>query len=162
LSEPSWLIEARKYVGQKEIPGPRHNAFILKWWGLIRAHYKDDETPWCAGFVGGCLEAVGIRSTRSASSLSFSNYGTQLLGPAVGAIAVKRRVGGGHVTFVVGIDRDGFLLCLGGNQNDSVNISRYAPEDFFTFRWPPDIKDKPIYLTLPRVSARRKTSVREA
>ena len=68
---PVWLAQARKYLGQKEIPGPRHNAFVLRLWGLIRAAYRDDETPWCAGFVGGVLEEVGLRSTRSASSLSY-------------------------------------------------------------------------------------------
>lgn len=131
-----WLTQARKYLGQREIPGPRHNAFILRLWGLIRATYRDDETPWCAGFVGGVLEEVGLRSTRSASSLSYLTWGDKLSGPVEGAIAVKRRKGGGHVTFVAGSDGKGGLWCIGGNQSDAVTLALYPAAVFEAFRWP--------------------------
>lgn len=29
--EPSWLGIARKYIGIREIPGPKHNATIMGW-----------------------------------------------------------------------------------------------------------------------------------
>lgn len=162
MTEPPWITEARKYIGQKEIPGPRTNALIQKWWALIRAPFTDDETPWCAGFVGGCLEAVGLISTRSASSLSYLKYGVPLRDPVVGAIAVKRRVGGGHVTFVVGKDPSGNLWCLGGNQNDSVSIALYPATTFEAFRWPTkDINTKSY--PLPVIASRSTVSnVREA
>ena len=48
-NEPRWLVEARKYMGQMEIKGPRHNPLILQFWKDIkRGGIKDDETPWCA------------------------------------------------------------------------------------------------------------------
>ena len=43
---PPWVTTARSYIGTREIPGPKTQALILKWWGLIRAPFRDDETPW--------------------------------------------------------------------------------------------------------------------
>ena len=152
MKEPVWLAEAHRWIGQREIPGPTHNAMVLKFWGLIRAPFKDDETPWCAGFVGGVLETCGIRSTRSAAALSYLTYGQPLNAPLPGAIAVKRRQGGGHVTFVVASDGAAGLWCLGGNQNDMVRLSLYPRTVFAAFRWPPNT---PINFTpLPVMKAK--------
>jgi hypothetical protein len=60
----------------------------------------------------------------------------RLAGPALGAIAVKSRVGGGHVTFVAGRTRGNALACCGGNQNDAVNVSAYREDVFKGFYWP--------------------------
>lgn len=150
-AEAPWLSRARRSIGVKEIPGPKHNAVILKWWGLIRAQYTDDETPWCAGFVGGVLEEVGIRSTRSASSLSYLTYGQPLTDPIPGAIAVKRRKGGGHVTFVAGSDGKGNLWCVGGNQNDAVTMALYPAKVFEAFRWPANVPV--IHAPLPKLAS---------
>ena len=60
----------------------------------------------------------------------------RLAGPALGAIAVKTRNGGGHVTFVAGRTRGGALACCGGNQNDEVNVSPYRRDVFVGFYWP--------------------------
>ena len=160
LIDPPWIAEARKYIGVKEIPGPRHHAAILKMWVLIRASYTDDETPWCAAFVGGCLETAGIRSTRSASSLSYEKFGLPLGRPVLGCIAVKRRKGGGHVTFPVALSPDGkFVLCLGGNQNDAVTLSTY-PADVFQYRWP--LPTLPPVSSIPTMTASRFSATKEA
>ena len=141
FKDPPWLRVARGYIGQHEIAGTKHNPAILRMWTRIRAPFTDDETPWCAAFVGSCLEETGIRSTRSAGALSYLQYGDRLEAPALGCIAVKQRYNaagklvGGHVTFVVGRDKSGNLWCLGGNQNDAVSISAYMPGVFRAFRW---------------------------
>lgn len=55
MKEPSWIVEGRKYIGEKEIKGPEHNPLILQFWKDIkRGGIKDDETPWCAAYVGEC------------------------------------------------------------------------------------------------------------
>ena len=136
---PPWLSQAKQYLGTKEIPGPKTQALVLKWWGLIRAPFRDDETPWCAAFVGGVLEEVGLKSTRSAAALSYLSWGTALAQPCLGAIAVKRRKGGGHVTFVAGTDGKGGLWCVGGNQGDAVTMALYPASVFAGFRWPAGI-----------------------
>ena len=66
IAEPLWLTIAREYIGVKEIAGTKHNPVIIQMWQRVMLPFKDDETPWCAGFVGSCLERAGIRSTRSA------------------------------------------------------------------------------------------------
>lgn len=143
--KPKWLLEAEKHIGQKEVKGPSHNPFIVQLWKLIkRGGIKDDETPWCASFLGGCLETVGIPSTRFESAKSYEKYGTALPSPAVGAIATFSRDGGGHVAFVVGQDKNGNILCLGGNQGDKVCIAAFVSSRVTSYRWPPG---QPLPLT---------------
>lgn len=126
--ELPWIAVARSLIGEREIKGPKHNSKILKMWASIRSSwFKDDETPWCAGYLGHCLEEVGIKSTRSAAARSYEKFGVELKVPAYGCIVVFSRAGGGHVGFVVGKDRRGNLMVLGGNQGDMVKISPYAP-----------------------------------
>ncbi len=71
-------------------------------------------------------------SSKPLWALSYSDTKNEpvvkLAGPAVGAIAVKTRNGGGHVTFVAGRTRGGTLACCGGNQNDEVNVSPYRED----------------------------------
>ena len=103
MNKPYWLEVAYNYLGTKEVKGNKHNPLILRWWSLIRAPFTNDETPWCAGFVGGILEQCGLRSTRSAAARSYNKWGKQLDGPVVGAIAVLWRgspySASGHVAF---------------------------------------------------------------
>lgn len=135
--DPAWLSKARTYIGQKEIKGAKHNPMILRMWTLIRAPFTDDETPWCAGFVGGVLEEVGIKSSRSAAARSYLKWGVALGKPEIGAIVVfERGPVNGHVGFIVGIAANGNLLVLGGNQGDMVKISPFDPARKLGYRWP--------------------------
>jgi uncharacterized protein (TIGR02594 family) len=140
-NEPPWMIEARKHVGLKEIPGAKHALQILEWWEAIKAPFRDDETPWCAAFVGGCLETVGIRSTRSAAARSYakSERFFKLSKPAQGCIVVFWRGSptgwSGHVAFLAGIG-DGAIWCLGGNQGDKVSIAKFSPGRLIGYYWP--------------------------
>lgn len=142
-NEPKWLVEARKHIGLHEIKGPQHAAEILQFWKDIkRGGINDDETPWCAAFVGAMLERAGIRSTRFESAMSYLEWGESLQTPALGCVAVLTREGGGHVGFVVGCAPNGDLMLLGGNQSDQVCIRAFAPSRVTSYRWPngsPDI-----------------------
>lgn len=137
FDEPTWLDEARKHLGVREIPGVNHHPLILAMWKAIkRGGIKDDETPWCAAFVGFCLENVGIVSSRFESAKSYLSWGRPLSGPAIGCVVVFTREGGGHVGFFTGMTGDGRLLVLGGNQGNEVNIRAFPPERITGFRWP--------------------------
>lgn len=140
MVEPIWLTRARSYIGQREIAGAKHNALILRWWTAIRAPFTDDETPWCAGFVGGVFEECGLRSSRSAAARSYLNWGQKLLGPAVGAVGVfERGPTHGHVAFILGWDGDGNLVVLGGNQANMVSIMRIAYSRLIASHWPNEL-----------------------
>lgn len=136
-SEPSWVAEARKHMGKAEVPGPRHSAFILGMWKLLGRPYTDDETPWCGGFVAYCLrQAMPMIALPKIPerALAWNEWGKSSL-PAVGAIAVFGRSGGGHVGFAVG-QRSDAIYVLGGNQANAVNIMPIAKSRLVGFRWP--------------------------
>lgn len=137
MSDPIWLHEARKHLGVREIPGVNHHPLIVRMWKAIkRGGIKDDETPWCAAFVGFCLENVGIASSRFESARSYLTWGQKLDGPVFGCIVVFTRNGGGHVGFVTGRHFDGRLLVLGGNQGNEVNIRAFPTDRVSGYRWP--------------------------
>jgi uncharacterized protein (TIGR02594 family) len=167
MTEPFWLQKAKSYLGTFEVHGPKTSPTILKWWQRIGASFRDDETPWCAAFVGGVLEESGIKSTKSAAARSYLKWGTQLPRPALGAIAVFWRgtpiAKSGHVGFLVGRDEKGNLLVLGGNQGDAVTIKPFAKDRLLAYTWPtlyklPDMGD----MYLPLISASLPLSTNEA
>ena len=62
--------------------------------------------------------------------------GERLTAPAYGCIVVFNRTGGGHVGFVVGRDREGNLMVLGGNQGNKVSIAKFAKDRVVAYVWP--------------------------
>lgn len=156
LNEPAWVRLARSWIGTKEIAGIKHNPKIVGIWTAIgMPWFKDDETPWCAGALAywmkntpGCLPPP----KKAAAALSWLSYGRGLEQPCVGAIAVKKRKGGGHVTIVVGRFTNGKLACLGANQDDQVKISPYSDDAFETFRWPTGKYPLPERYNLPMLT----------
>jgi uncharacterized protein (TIGR02594 family) len=146
--ELPWIAEGRKFIGLREIPGPKHEPEILQMWRDIkRSGIKDDETPWCAAYAGAMLERVGIRSTRFEGARSYLEWGEKLEQPIYGCVVVFTRTGGGHVGFVVGKTESGSLLVLGGNQSDAVNIKAFSTDRVTGYRWPEGYQ-KPSF-TLP-------------
>ena len=136
--EPKWVVEARRRIGEREIPGPKHNSWIAAGWGKLGARwFNDDETPWCGFFVAHCLQEAGLSIPSAAQfprALAWSNWG-QECSPAVGAVAVFKRSGGGHVGFLVGESAADYYV-LGGNQANMVNIMPLAKNRFVGTRWP--------------------------
>lgn len=132
---PSWLQIAHAEVGQQEIAGAQHNSRILAYHGTTSLNARTDEVPWCASFVGWCLEQAGLQHPRSARARDYAEWGVPLERPVLGAVVVLTRPGGGHVGFYVG-QRDGQWLILGGNQSNRVNVAPYAPSRMVAVRWP--------------------------
>ena len=141
--QPEYLRVAKRYLGLAEIKGSRHNAKIVQFWKRCGLPFRDDETAWCAGFVGGVLEECGIRSTRSGMARSYLNWGEECE-CRPGAIVVFWRVGinttFGHVGFVVSPIDDRFVSTLGGNQGDRVCVKGYPASRVLGFRKPKGIE----------------------
>lgn len=158
MTDPVWVAKAFGYVGIREIPGSKHNPTIVGWWSKIVAPFRDDETSWCAGFTGGVLEEVGIKSSRSAAARSYLKWGVKLSAPAVGAVVVFWRgsVNGwsGHVGFVVGKDQAGNLMVLGGNQGDMVSIKPFGRDRILGYRWPAGLPLPALILPVVRSDGR--------
>lgn len=150
MNELKWVAEARKYIGTKEIKGVKHNPVILGLWKsafdatnqATPAVFKNDETAWCGGFVGGVLAKanLGKHIPKSfAMAKAWLNAGTKLNNAAYGCVVVfwrgNPKGASGHVGFVVGRDRSGNLMVLGGNQADAVNIKPFAVSRVLGYRW---------------------------
>lgn len=159
-----WLDTARKYFGTTEVKGAKHNPTILRWWTAIRAPFTDDESPWCAAFVGGVLEECGIKSSRSAAARSYLKWGQRLSAPTEGCIVVFWRGSptgwSGHVGFLIGRNGFGNLLVLGGNQNDKVTVSAFDPARVLSYRWPSG-EPVPSSPSLPLIHNSGKVSTNE-
>jgi len=131
---PVWLRLAYSHLGLREIRGSSHNAEILGWWERLSLPFKDDETPWCAGFVNAMVQASGLpivgKNRAAALGWRWNAYGIRLSGPALGAVMSMERPskpGSGHMTFVAGRDKNGNIMGLGGNQGNMVSINPYSP-----------------------------------
>lgn len=161
-----WIKVARKYIGLAEIPGKQTAPGIARWLRELRAWWTDDETPWCGVYVGACLSEAGMgRPKHWYRARAYLEWGQRIAGPAYGAIAIYERGGGGHVNFVVGVDRDGNILGLGGNQSNRVTIARFSQERVLGYVWPrrPDGSPDPFYLTpLPTLASNEPLSQNEA
>ena len=138
MSDPIWYREAETYRGIREGRGAKNNPQVLAFYKkAYNAGIKADSVPWCAAFVGACLEDSGYRSTRSLLARSYLNWGKKCK-PKRGAIVVFKRGNSswqGHVGFVERVTRT-HVYCLGGNQRDAVNVSRYPRSKVLGFRWP--------------------------
>jgi uncharacterized protein (TIGR02594 family) len=137
--KPKYYQEAERHLGMKEIPGKQNNQEILDLWtdAGIPGGASNDETPWCAAFVNGCLVMGNKPSTKSGLARSFcwdenKDKFEHLDGPEEYAIGVMKRGNStweGHVGFVADFD-DKYVYLLGGNQKNAVNISRFPRASF--------------------------------
>ena len=148
LNVPEWIKVAMKEVGTSEIRGKNHNDRVLEYHATTMGKYDNDEVAWCGSFVNWVFRQVGIKTVSIPErAKSWIDFGKKADCSVLGCIAVKNRAKGGHVCFVVGKDSVGNLYCLGGNQNDEVNIKLYKKDDFIDFRVPLDydIDSLPYY-----------------
>ncbi len=138
MSGTPWLKTAKAFIGEsKEIKGAKDNPVVVAMWHLGRAgNIYEDETPWCAAFVSAVLELQGIKSARTGWSRSYLSWGQRTSKPAVGSIVVFKRGSGGHIGFVVGQQKDGDLLVLGGNQSNDVNVRSFPRSRVLGYMWP--------------------------
>ena len=132
------LQNAIVHLGVSEIPGTEaNNETIMEYSRALGLEewIHDDETPWCALFANYML----LRSDRvyqcSARVKDFleDGFGLRLKEPTYGCLVILDPY---HVGFFVGYSgRD--VLVLGGNQSNSVNISRFPVESIKEFIYCP-------------------------
>jgi uncharacterized protein (TIGR02594 family) len=121
-AELPWIAHARQFIGLNEV---RDAKVLDKDLGVDAS-----AVAWCGAFVGMNIAAALPREPLPANplwALNWLKFGIEipLDKPVFGAIGVKSRVGGGHVFFVIGHDKD-YWHSLGGNQSNSVSIVKIA------------------------------------
>jgi uncharacterized protein (TIGR02594 family) len=135
--DPKWLTRARAFVGLKEVPGKATAPLISKWLVMLKAWWRDDETPWCGVFVAAVMRLEGFDPPPAwYRARAWLDWGSTIREPALGCIAIFARGGAGHVGFVVGNDEAGRLMVLGGNQGNAVSIAPFDRSRVLGYRWP--------------------------
>jgi len=161
MIDPRWLTIARGYIGVREVPGVKHSGVIMGWLRRLKSWIKDDETPWCGTFCAAVMQEAGLPyPSMYPRAKAWAEYGANLRSThiAPGAILVFVREGGGHVGFYVGEDATAYQV-LGGNQGNSVSITRIAKNRCIAIRWP---KGEPVIGGPVRLAANGELSRNEA
>lgn len=136
-----WMEEARLYLGLHEEDDNDELLNYLK---------SDGDTlgdpsihPWCGDFVATVIQTVLPEEEIPGNPYLAYNWGQEfgvpLDDPCYGAVVDFWRGSPtswkGHVGFIVGWDDD-YIYCLGGNQSDSVTISKISRDRIRAILWP--------------------------
>ena len=138
---------AQRFVNVKEAPGKASNPHILAMLRLDSAWPDGDDVPWCSAFVNYIAWLLRLPRSKSLRARSWLLVGTPVsLSKAKAGtdVVILKRGGGdqpgpdvieapGHVGFYAGHEGDDILI-LGGNQSDSVNITRYSKDRLLGIR----------------------------
>lgn len=128
---------AERFVGIEEVGGQVDNPQIMSMLKLDNTWPENDEVPWCSAFVNYICWLARLPRSKDLRARSWLTIGKGItLDDAVpGDIIVLQRGTGeqpgpevidapGHVGFYAGRTSD-LIEVLGGNQSDTVKISRY-------------------------------------
>jgi len=139
IADRPWLIdEALKLYGTLEVAGAGNNKDIISWakdlGGWEAKSYTKDSIPWCGLFAAiVCKRAKKTVVKNYLRAMAWSSWDKAINADEVGLgdILVFSRNGGGHVGFYVAEDDTAYHV-LGGNQSDSVNITRIAKSRLYS------------------------------
>lgn len=144
LELPKTVKEGIKLLGTVETPGAKNNPIIMSWAkevGLQKS-YSADSVPWCGLFAAVVAKRAGKDVVEAPLwARNWAKFGTVASTPSLGDILVFIRDGGGHVGIYIAEDATAYHV-LGGNQSDSVTITRIAKARCVAAR-------RPIYTVQP-------------
>ena len=138
---------AQRFAGIKEVGGSVDNPQIMAMLKLDNSWPENDEVPWCSAFanyIAWLLRLPRSKNLRARSWLTVGR-GIQLdsAEPGWDVVVLKRGPGEqpgpevleapGHVGFYAGRFGE-FVEVLGGNQSDTVKVSRYPAKDVLGVR----------------------------
>jgi len=153
MNEPQWLNIARTYLGTRELGGKDTAPIIRQWLIKLGAWWADDETPWCGVAVAAWMREAGIVLPKHwYRARGWLDWGVPLRDPALGCVVVYERGGSGHVGLVVGIDKAGRIMTLGGNQGNKVSIAPFDRSRVLGFRYP-SVEALDKFAALPLLSS---------
>jgi uncharacterized protein (TIGR02594 family) len=122
---------AGQYLGLEEWPGAKHNPQVVGFFADVgHSWVKDDETAWCAAFVGSVLAQVGLPHSGKLNARSYMEWGegVSTASSRAGDVVVFWRGSPsswqGHVAFLVRFEDDRVIV-RGGNQGNKVTDASY-------------------------------------
>ncbi len=140
---------AQRFIGVKEMDGSMDNAQLMAMLTLDNNWPEHDEVPWCSAFVNYICHLLRLPRSKSLLARSWLEVGFAIdddeAAPYYDVVILQRGSGiqpgpedataPGHVGFFAGWSHDANLIeMLGGNQNDSVKVSRYPVERILGIR----------------------------
>lgn len=165
VTELPWMAEAKRVLGRHE---GRDNGWLRSWLKSDGKTLGDPaKLPWCGDFVETCIR-IGLPGEAFPGALGQNPYWARnwlglggAIQPTYGAVLVfERGPKSGHVGFAVGQD-DAAYFVLGGNQSDSVSVTRIAKARLLGARWPATAA-RPASPHLPQMRSGDKLSTNEA
>lgn len=126
-------------LGQKEVKGANHNERILEYQETTGLDFGNDEVAWCSIFANWVAMQANLPMSNNAMARSWLNVGKKTEWPQPGDIVVFWRISMnsafGHVGFFLGFTQSGkSIYCIGGNQDDEVNIQTFPITKIVEFR----------------------------
>ena len=129
---------ASRFTGLREVPGQGDNPQILAMLKLDDTWPEHDEVPWCSAFMNYVAWLLRLPRSKSLRARSWLAIGRPIHITEAEAgfdVVILKRGGGdqpgpevlkapGHVGLFAGLESPDVLM-LGGNQGDTVSISRY-------------------------------------
>ncbi len=162
---PKVLVEALALFGTREVPGAASNPVILGWAREVgvAAAYTNDGIAWCGLFAAVVAKRAGFEPVANPLwARNWLSFGTKAAAPSLGDVLVfSRPGGGGHVGLYVGEDATAFHV-LGGNQSDTVKVSRIEKDRFLGARRCPWRISQPANVRPVRLAAGGALSTNEA
>lgn len=158
---PRTITYALALLGTNEVPGKASNAVIESWRDELNkakpgsvVGFSDDSVPWCGLFAAIVTRRAGKEPVASPLwARNWAEFGTAVATntgtdakpklafvpgakACLGDVLVFVRPGGGHVGFYVAEDATAYHV-IGGNQSDSVSITRVEKARCIAVRRPP-------------------------
>lgn len=132
------FLKGMKYYGLTEIPGEANNPQILTFFhGIGKGWVQSEETAWCSAFINFVAMECGCSFSGALDARSWLKTGQEIKYPELGDIIVfwreKKDSWKGHVGLYVS-RTDSVIYCLGGNQDNQVNIKPYPSGQVLGFR----------------------------
>jgi len=137
---------AERFVGIEEVSGPLDNPQVMAMLKLDMDWPESDEVPWCSAFVNYVCWLLRLPRSKDLRARSWLNvgYDIPIVEARAGDIVVLQRGQGdqpgpdvinapGHVGFFAGINGE-WIEVLGGNQSDTVKVSRYPKSRLLSVR----------------------------
>ena len=132
------LIEFLKNYGLSEIDGPLSNPSIMEFFEELGFDWvTDDSTAWCSAALNFFCKRHGYERSGALDARSWLKVGTIVLTPQLGDIVVFWRGSysdwRGHVGLYVN-HNEKYVWTLGGNQDNSINITAYSRDKLLGYR----------------------------
>jgi uncharacterized protein (TIGR02594 family) len=137
--DPPWVKEMLSYRGLHEV---KNKEALIQWLRSDGTSVGDpSKIPWCGDAVETAIKKSLLNEVFTGNlkknpywARNWLEFGENTK-PVVGAILVFGRGSGGHVGFYMGETKTHFLV-LGGNQTNSITISKIAKNRLLGARWP--------------------------